>query len=311
VAYVNAPYLSAVDVATGAVRWQSTVSGHGTPAVSGDLVVTATTGTIPFVSAVDASTGALVWQRRLPRYATTSTSITVEGARAFVAVNDEVWALWLQTGRVAWKSLYVNGFPTAPGSTPTVAHGALLVGASGSDVTALDERTGTRLWTTHTSGGNLLGDDLWVPVVRGETVYTGTADGVAALDLTTGHIMWANSSLGTMAWPLVVTSSAVIGSNENQIIAVSAVDGTVRWTKALGGVWELSGFGDVIWGQQLVDGPSPVVRVVGLVRQTGAVVASLGLPSSSVGPRPAPTAWGDELIVPYAFGVRAYAVPVP
>jgi outer membrane protein assembly factor BamB len=307
-AYVNAPNLAAVDVATGAVKWQSTVFGHGTPAVADGIAVTVTSATVPFVVAVDASTGATLWQRRLPRFASTSTSVTISGSRVFVAVNDDVWALWLKSGRVDWTSPFVNRY-VGPGSTPTVGQGVVLVGASGSDVTAFDATTGSRLWTVRTSAGNLLGDNLWTPVVKSGTVYTGTADGFAALNLTSGAVIWQNASLGTMAWPIVATSTALIGSNESEIAAVSLTDGTVLWRQPIAGVWDVSGFGDLVWGQQLIDGATPSVNLVALDRRTGSVAAQFALPSSFASPRPSPTLWGSELVVPYWRGVRMYALP--
>ena len=163
-------------------------------------------------------------------------SVAVTNGLGFFAdAAGEVFAVNMETGRMAWKYSISDG--DAVDTTPAVTQTSLvLVASTDGTVTALHEFSGTLAWTTKI-GGKLEAS----PSVVGGTAYVGSDDGtVAAVDVSTGSVIWSKT-FGAK----VQTSPAldpglglvIIGTSQGTVSALHLSDGTTAWTtKSLGSV---------------------------------------------------------------------------
>ena len=226
--------LYAIDRATGAVRWQKSLSAdyglppgdhaRATPAIAGNLLIfgdqsgklgpTVNQGNI---LAVDKRTGALAWRTAFTDVAPIVTqSAVVQGTTAYVGVAsyEEVWARFLppegccffrgsvmaldvRTGAIKWKTY------TAPAPTGAANDGYTGNAVWGSTA-AIDSKRGQLYVAT--------GNNYSVPASVTACVLANPDnaaacidpsnhfDSILALDLTTGAIRWATKALPFDAW---------------------------------------------------------------------------------------------------------------
>lgn len=136
-----------------------------------------------------------------------------------------------------------NGDSDGTGGTATA-----YVGAPGGGIRALDAETGSERWSF-----DAVGPLVGAPAVVGGTAYAGNIDGqLAAVDAVTGDPAWTRSIDGVVAGgPTVTVDSeaddaaspapnavyvAARGPGESgRVHAVDPADGTVRWTRDVGG----------------------------------------------------------------------------
>ncbi|MFD2738855.1 PQQ-binding-like beta-propeller repeat protein [Sulfitobacter aestuarii] len=195
--YVSVGYgiLAALDVASGAPRWQQKLeaSGSGTPTVSGDLVYLTAGDDTGW--AVRRSDGRVQWQ-------TSSTR----------SVNN------------------VLGMP-APALTDDLA----IFGFGSGEVQAVFRRGGIPRWNTSVVGrrpGRALSsvsDLTGAPVVSGNVAYIGNHSGrIAALDIGSGEQLWSvpEGAIGPV-WPVGDSIFAI--SDLNELIRLDARDGARIW----------------------------------------------------------------------------------
>ena len=112
-------------------------------------------------------------------------------------------------------------------SSPTVADGAVLVGAWDDNVYAVDASTGEREWVFET------GNQVWSsPTVAGDTAFFGSADGsLYAVDADAGEQQWAfETPEPIQSSPTVADGTVFVGSNDGNLYAVDAATGERRWT---------------------------------------------------------------------------------
>src|SRR6266567_4364581 len=164
--------LSALDAATGKLRWSYTLPGYflfTTPAVDrGVIYVGSDAGR---VMALDTATGKLIWTFA----AGGSVYAAPSAANGLVYVSTSaggrgLYALNARTGTLAWSYLPPDGNGGFFGS-PAVANGVVYVSSYGVEM-ALDTRTGKPLWSYATGGV------IYVPtVVDNGMVYVGSSNG--------------------------------------------------------------------------------------------------------------------------------------
>jgi polyvinyl alcohol dehydrogenase (cytochrome) len=221
----DAGLLYAIDAATGAVRWQTSISGltgipgdyaRATPAISGDVLILGDqAGKVlspdGYLLGISKTTGALVWKTKIQGgYPILTQSATVLGGTAYVGVASYEEAL-------------------ARFGVPLSFRGKML---------AVDAATGTIRWTTFTvpegyTGGSVWGSAPAVDVKR-NSLYIATGnnysipdsatacvssaaddaaraacipasdmfDAIVSLDLTTGEVKWTMRALPSDAWNL-------------------------------------------------------------------------------------------------------------
>lgn len=245
--------LSAVDLATGEVRWR-VLGVKGSPAATdGRVVVRGATGTVYGLRPRD---GARRW--------TVETGVagplpaTIDGDRLYVA-GEGLVALDASTGERLWTRA-VTAAITAP---PVATASRLLVGDADGLLRCLDRATGTELWSRPT-GGAVLAPPLVDPQRR--RLYLGTTDQAiveftldrgkrgwewpVGADVQSGglllpgrvvfaafdDVLYALARGGNLAWraplpsrplgaPVLVRSYVLVVCRENEVVGFTAVTG--------------------------------------------------------------------------------------
>ncbi len=189
--------LSALDVRTGAVQWESPMTGatmsDGTPAVADGRVYVGNE-TADRVIAYDAATGAQLWTATARLGGWQDASPTAVGGRVFIGSNNRVIARDAATGADLWQhqSPDASWIPqNATPSAPAVVGNTLYMGFPNGRVTALDVASGAVVWSVRLPGQAYLGGVLSPPAVSGDTVYVGANNGhLYGLDRATGAEKW-------------------------------------------------------------------------------------------------------------------------
>jgi outer membrane protein assembly factor BamB len=189
--------LSAFDTKTGAVKWESPMTGStmsdGTPAVADGRVYVGNQ-TADRVIAYDAATGARLWTATARLGGWQDASPTAVGGRVFIGSNNRVIARDAATGADLWQhqSPDASWIPqNATSSAPAVVGTTLYMGFPNGRVTALDVASGAVVWSVRLPGQPYLGGVLSPPAVSGDTVYVGANNGhVYGLDRATGAERW-------------------------------------------------------------------------------------------------------------------------
>lgn len=196
---------SAIDLATGKLRWQLTatrttagVQSPAAPAISGDLVI------VPYETgqllALNAPDGTRAW------------AAAVAGQR-----NGRAYAAYAD----------VTG-------DPVVAGGVAYVGSAGGRMVAVEAETGQRLWGAGEGAMN-------APLVVGGSVFAATDDGrLVRLDATTGETIWAvdmpyftakktkkNLAIVAHYGPVLAGGHLVVASSDGQLRMFSPTDGAL------------------------------------------------------------------------------------
>jgi outer membrane protein assembly factor BamB len=155
-------------------------------------------------------------------------------------LDDSVFGLETATGKQRWRYLFPAPVLTLRGSsTPVVADSAALIGLSGGKLVKLDLAGGVPVWeatVTLPSGRTELdrvADIDADPVIVGSTAYVGTYNGdLAAVDLVSGDILWRRT-LSSHAGLAVDARDLYITDSDDNIWAAAPEDGAGRWKQEL------------------------------------------------------------------------------
>jgi outer membrane protein assembly factor BamB len=118
---------------------------------------------------------------------------------------------------------------------PTVANGAVYIGASDGAVTAVRVSDGKLLWQYKTSGA------AYAPLVINDVVYASDYVGnngpahMYALRESDGKLLWSYTRKDFINEPIVVDGVAYLTSNDGLLAAVRAEDGAMLWRHNLKG----------------------------------------------------------------------------
>jgi outer membrane protein assembly factor BamB len=241
----SAGTVSAINPA-GEILWQANVapsddasdaSGGGL-AVDGDtLYVASSFGSL---IALDVETGTQRWKQKLN--AAGVTAPTVAGGIVYLVGGDSrAWAINSSTGRINWT---LSGVPAeqslAGGSSPAVGRSLAIFPFANGDVQAVFRRGGFNRWNASVSGKregfaiSQISEIASDPVINGGRVYVGNFSGrIAAFNGTTGSRVWTSEqgAIGTII-PVGRNDLFTI-SDQNQLMRLSAKDGSVIWSKQL------------------------------------------------------------------------------
>lgn len=237
--------ITALDV-DGRIIWQKDVgdkfegrddaSGGGLAVKDGQLFVTTGFGTVQSLSS---ETGDILWSQDLASYGGASPTV-FEDLLYISARSGSAWAIETKTGRIKWqvsgpssRSSFVGG----PGAAVNDKY-ALFPFGSG-DVFAVFRKGGLPSWNSVLSGARLgrsagyVQDVTGQPVIDSELVYLSNSAGrMAALDLKTGQRKWT-SNQGSQGDILTSGQSVFFVSDENKLIRVSKLDGSIIWSNQL------------------------------------------------------------------------------
>ncbi|YCK38442.1 PQQ-binding-like beta-propeller repeat protein [Actinomadura sp. ATCC 39365] len=219
--------LTALDAATGAVRWRHRTDGllEDDHVVADGVVYAALTDR---VVALDAATGHPTWTRRIGA----SGSIAVAAGRLYLWSRHPAWstkarlvALDARSGRRLWTFE-----PPGDVLTPefTAAGDVVLTGSDHGMLYALDPATGTVRHRLRLGSGH---DRVFVRR-SGATVYAASDGGrVNALDAVSGEVRWRSRISGTVAArPLVAGGTVCLGDDQGATHALDAATGEHLWS---------------------------------------------------------------------------------
>lgn len=227
--------ITALDAATGAVRWQ-------VPVTDGDRPVAAVAGEMLYVAgyhgqalyALDARTGRQRWTQRVQGQKV-DRLLGVGGGLVYVrrssAFDTAVFALDGATGEQRWELLLRN--TPSDAVTTTLDGGVAFVTVQRTpngpaSLAALDGQTGQRRW--HVDAPGYLGE---LAVSAGTVYLTLPQAAVAAFDAATGQARWQALPGGVQgAWALPAGGTLFVGygNYEGYLRALDAQTGQIRWS---------------------------------------------------------------------------------
>ncbi|GLW12997.1 hypothetical protein Misp01_81250 [Microtetraspora sp. NBRC 13810] len=230
--------VSALDAATGVIRWRFQTGG---PLVFDHAVADGTVfaaNSSGRLVALDAATGRMRWSRRIGA----AGGLAVAAGRLHVWTRNPAWAVHAEvgtldaaSGRRLW-TFRPEGQVLNP--DPVLAGEVVHVGGDHGMVYALDAASGARKWRFRAGGGRAR-----THLVRaGGVVYSASTDGeVHALEAASGRVRWSAEIDGSADFRPMVTGGIVyVGGRDGTTYALDAGSGTRLWRFRTGG--EQSGY---------------------------------------------------------------------
>jgi outer membrane protein assembly factor BamB len=263
--------VSGFDAASGASLWTTKTQGEddrstnigGGIAVDGDVVYVAT-GRADAL-ALTAADGKVKWRVRLPAGARSAP--TVGAQQLFIPVVDnELIALNAADGSTAWTYQARTAEPVVLGlPAPALGEGLLIAGFGSGDLVALNPTGGAVIWSDSLAasrGRNSLADLSTIlgrtAIKSGRAFAASMGQQLAALDLRSGRRLWERD-IASAESPWVAGDWLFIVTTDNQVTAISLVDGQAAWVTQLD-VWgnvekkkdPIRWFGPVLAGDRLI-----------------------------------------------------------
>lgn len=224
--------LHAFGLADGQERWRVDLPGSFlSPAVVDETVfVRAEAGTEGFLVALDRSTGARRWQYQFPSVGSpydnvgghVTSPVVVDGLVVVGAAQSMV-ALRAQNGAVAWH--FASAEPIA--SSATIADNTVYF-ADFTHLYALDLSTGKQRWHFTHEAMTL----FFAPIVVNDTIIAADRDTIYALARSDGQPVWKRNFGDRDVLPAAATAEQVYIKSVNQLWALDAHNGEVRWNYA-------------------------------------------------------------------------------
>lgn len=245
-AYDTAGTVHAFDAATGARRWQqslsvkgdgrSSVFGGGVSYDSGRVYVATGYGE---VAALDASTGEEIW--RVQPAGPLRGSPTVAFDAVYVMSQDNrIIALNAADGAVLWQESGSSGQAGIFGvAAPAAGQGTVIAGYSSGELVAYRYENGRNLWadalsrtSISTSVGTLSDIDADPIIHQGRVYALGQGGRMAAYELVTGQRIW-ELNLAGISTPALAGDWIFTLTNDARMLAISRATGKIRWITQL------------------------------------------------------------------------------
>jgi outer membrane protein assembly factor BamB len=169
------------------------------------------------IAAYDLSSGTRLWL--------TSGATTVQPAIAadvvFIAEDDALEALSLETGEVVWRQPFDAGLAVPP----TIAGDRLILATADGDLIARRAVDGVELWRRHLSRAATSR-----PSFTASRLFVATTDKqIVALDLNTGDVVW-NRPLNGAGHDILANDDRIFfGSQDRYFYCLNAKDGEIEW----------------------------------------------------------------------------------
>jgi len=286
--------VTATRAADGLVLWARNLApvfeevgamGGGLATEAGVLYVSTPYGD---VVALDESNGALIWAQQIG--IPIRSAPTVSDSRVYtITVDNRLHALSAATGEVLWTH---EGFSEIAGlvggASPAVDGNTIVVPYSSGEIFALRADNGRESWSDSLSRvGRVaalaqLSDIRGQPVIDRGVVYVVSLSGrMAAIDLSSGVRLW-EQDIASVETPWVAGDSLFLVTVDAEVVALSRLDGRVRWVCQLaqfagrGGDDPIQWVGPILAGDRLILLAS-TGEVVAISPYTGSILGSLWL----------------------------------
>ncbi len=212
------------------------IAGAGMAYEQGKLVVTTSYG---FVVELDASTGKQIWQRNL-QAPIRSAPIIVDGKIYVTSMNNTVQEISFADGSLGWNHAGIQESASFLGAaSPTVTDDLVIVPYSSGEIFGLRRINGRMAWQENLASTKRVGtlpamaDIEGQPVIYNNRVHVISHSGrFVALELRSGKRIW-EADAGSIQTPWFAGDMIYVVTTENQLAALSADDGHVRWTADL------------------------------------------------------------------------------
>jgi outer membrane protein assembly factor BamB len=219
----------------GQPMWETKAGGRfdAAPRIDGDLVYAGSSDGRLY--AVELGSGKVRWKYDAQEEVGTTPAVG-GGLVLAMTLQDTLVAVDAKTG--AWKWHHRrdsrDGFTIRGAASVTVSGDVALGAYSDGAMAALDLLTGTVRWERRVAPAADFMDVDSTPRVQGGRVFVAAYSGaVLALDLATGRELWASKTPAPLK--LLLGRGVLVAVTTTQVVALSAVDGAVRWTLPLNG----------------------------------------------------------------------------
>ena len=238
--------VSAFSTKNGNRLWQETVPQHrpddaaiagaGLALDQGKLVVATSYG---FVVQLDAATGKQIWQRNLQM--PIRSAPTIAGGKIYiVSMNNTVQEMSFADGSLGWNHSGIQESASFLGTaSPTVTDDLVIVPYSSGEIFGLRRINGRMAWEENLASTKRVGTLPAMADIGGQpAVYNGKVHIIShsgrfvALDMRSGKRVW-EADAGSIQTPWFSGNSIYVVTTENQLAALSADDGHVRWAADL------------------------------------------------------------------------------
>jgi outer membrane protein assembly factor BamB len=218
--------MRAVDAQSGSVKWTfATVCGIcGEPAVDSTTVYFG--GQDGVVYALDRFSGSKRWSAGLGYHVFCNTAVLSDTLIVTGNSMGKVCALNARTGEPVWDD-EIGGIVLGP-----VTVDSIVVFSSESGDIAAFGHDGSRLWARDYSS------QASPPSADAAAVYAGFSNGaVRKFSLRDGHVLWetdivSSTSRCVLARPVIVGDVVLVGTNDGQLVSLSATDGAILWRQS-------------------------------------------------------------------------------
>ncbi|GAA4612510.1 hypothetical protein GCM10023195_53690 [Actinoallomurus liliacearum] len=224
--------LQMLDCRTGTPLWSVPGLGPGTVATDGR---TAYVVGNQVLTAVDLATREIRWRLR----GSLSRSATYAGGRLLISIDGQISSVDPRRGTVRWS--HESG--QYLGAAPVLGGGLVWVGSRVGDLFALDARTGALRHRILTSGDGQGDASSRVALADGLAVVA-TADFDAfCVDVSTGRVRWKYRTTsadptgtdGLDSSPVIDAGTVYIGSGVEYFLALDLASGRLKWRFRTGG----------------------------------------------------------------------------
>lgn len=190
------------------------------------------------VYALNRDNGALVWEKNV-KGEVLARPVSSEDKVIIHTANGQLQGLNRDTGEELWDvSFDVPALSLRGNSTPTIAHGAAIVGDDNGKVNAYFIKDGQLIWQQRISqpSGSTeiakLNDIDTTPVVEGGLVYAVGYNGdFVAIDLSNGQVVW-HKELGSTHSFAVDNNKIFVVDQDDNVQALAKNGGAVLWKQA-------------------------------------------------------------------------------
>ncbi|MCD4701114.1 MAG: PQQ-binding-like beta-propeller repeat protein [Candidatus Aegiribacteria sp.] len=215
--------LRAVDALSGSVKWTfGTACGIcGEPAVDSETVYFG--GQDGVIYALDRYSGNKRWSAGLGYHVFCNTAVLSDTLIVTGNSMGKVCALDARSGEPVWDD-EIGGIVLGP----VIVNSMAVFSTESGNIVAFDP-AGNQLWSRDYSS------QASPPSADATGVYAGFSNGVVRkFSLHDGHVIWetdivSSTSRCVLARPVIVGDVVLSGTNDGQLVSLSASDGTVHW----------------------------------------------------------------------------------